>query len=91
LITLLNPEKIFITGKGVQAEEAIFDPMFHTINKFVSPKFEGYGTQIIIKEWSETDWVRGAGTLVLNEIYKSPTIKPAKTPNMNPNINPNIK
>ena len=75
LITLLNPEKIFITGKGVQAERALFDPMFQAINKFVSPKFEGYGTEIIIKAWSETDWVRGAGTLVLNEIYKSPTIK----------------
>jgi glucokinase-like ROK family protein len=80
LITLLNPEKIFITGKGVQAENALFDPMFQAVNKFVSPKFEGYGTQIIIKEWSETDWVRGAGTLVLNEIYKSPTIKPTINP-----------
>jgi len=75
LITLLNPEKIFITGKGVQAQGALFDPMFQAVNKFVSPKFEGYGTEIIIKSWSETDWVRGAGTLVLNEIYKSPTIK----------------
>jgi N-acetylglucosamine repressor len=73
LITLLNPEKIFITGKGVRAEGALFDPMFQAVNRYISPKFEGYGTQIIIKEWSETDWVRGAGTLVLNEIYKSPT------------------
>jgi glucokinase-like ROK family protein len=75
LITLLNPEKIFITGKGVQAKDALFAPMFQAINKAVSPKFRDHGTQIIIKEWSETDWVRGAGTLVLNEIYKSPTRK----------------
>ena len=75
LITLLNPEKIIITGKGVRAGKAVFDPMFTSVRKFISSKFKDYGTQIIIKKWSEKDWVKGAGTLVLTEIYKSPTIK----------------
>ncbi len=75
LITLLNPEKIIITGKGVKAKDAIFEPMFRSVSQHISSKFKDYGTQIIIKKWSEKDWVRGAGTLVLNEIYKSPTIK----------------
>jgi predicted NBD/HSP70 family sugar kinase len=74
LVTLLNPEKIIITGKGVMAKDAIFEPMFRSVNQHISSKFKDYGTQIIIKKWSEKDWVRGAGTLVLNEIYKSPTI-----------------
>jgi transcriptional regulator of PTS gene len=73
LITLLNPEKIIITGKGVQAKDALFNPMFQFINKSVSKKFKDYGTKIIISEWSDKDWVKGAGTLVLKEIYKSPT------------------
>jgi len=75
LITLLNPESIIITGKGVMAENAIFDPMYQAINKSISKRFQDYGTKIVIKEYSEMDWVRGAGTLVLNKIYKSPTIK----------------
>lgn len=75
LITLLNPEKIIITGKGVQAGTAIFNSMFQSVNNYVSKKFINYGTKILIKEWSDKDWVKGAGTLVLKEIYKSPAIK----------------
>ena len=75
LITLLNPEIIIITGKGVKAENAIFDPMYQAISKSISKRFQDYGTEIVVKEYSEKDWVRGAGTLVLNKIYKSPTIK----------------
>lgn len=75
LITLLNPEKIIITGKGVRAETAMFNSMFQSINNYVSKKFKDYGTQILIKEWSDKDWVKGAGTLVLKEIYKSPASK----------------
>jgi len=73
LITLLNPEKIIITGKGVQAQDALFNSMFQFINKSVSKKFKDYGTKIVISEWSDKDWVKGAGTMVLKEIYKSPT------------------
>ena len=72
LITLLNPEKIIITGKGVQADSAIFNAMFQSINTCVSTKFKDHGTDLVIKEWSDKDWVKGAGTLVLKEIYKSP-------------------
>lgn len=75
LITLLNPEKIIITGKGVRAENFLFDSMFQSINQSVSKKFTNHGTQILIKEWSDKDWVKGAGTLVLQEIYKSPARK----------------
>lgn len=75
LITLLNPEKIIITGKGVQADTAMFNSMFQSINNNISKKFKDYGTQILIKEWSDKDWVKGAGTLVLKEIYKSPASK----------------
>jgi predicted NBD/HSP70 family sugar kinase len=75
LVTLLNPEKIIITGKGVMAKEAVFEPMYQSVKRHISAKFKDYGTQIIIKKWSEKDWVRGAGTLVLNEIYNSPTKK----------------
>ncbi len=75
LITLLNPEKIIITGKGVRAETAMFNAMFQSINAHVSEKFKDYGTEILIKEWSDKEWVKGAGTLVLQEIYKSPARK----------------
>jgi len=70
LITLLNPEKIIITGRGVKAEKNLFDPMFLSINRSVSKKFQGCKCEIVIKQWFHQDWVKGAGTLVLKEIYK---------------------
>jgi len=38
----------------------------------LSTKFGPSQTQIVIKHWNEKDWARGAGTLVLGELYKSP-------------------
>jgi len=28
--------------------------------------------QIVIQKWEDTDWARGAASLVLQELYKSP-------------------
>ena len=72
LITLFNPAKIIITGKGVRAGELIFNDMMATIENYVSTKFDHSSTQIIIQQWTEQDWARGAGGLVLRELYKTP-------------------
>jgi len=72
LITLLNPAKIIITGRGVRAGALIFDDMYSTLNNNLSTKFGNRTTQIIVKQWTEQDWARGAGALVLQELYKSP-------------------
>lgn len=72
LITLLNPSLIIITGKGVLAGDHLFDPMFATLEKLQQGKFVFPNAEIIIHEWDDTDWARGAGALVLREVYKSP-------------------
>ena len=72
LITLFNPAKIIITGQGVRAGDLIFDGMYPTLDSFLSAKFGRRTTQIIVQEWTEQDWARGAGALVLQELYKSP-------------------
>lgn len=75
LIAMLNPNKIIITGKGVKAGDMLFDSMYESVDECISKKFGNYGTQIIIKDWTREDWAKGAGTLVLTEIYKSPVQK----------------
>ncbi len=75
LIYLFNPEKIIITGKGTQADNLLFDPMFEYIRNSRSDKFGNYDTEIIISNWANKDFAKGAGTLVLQEIYKSPAHK----------------
>lgn len=73
LIKMFNPEKIIITGRGVQAGDALFKPMFESIEKNQPDTLGCFNAEIIIKSWTEEDWVVGAGTLALQEIYKSPT------------------
>lgn len=72
LITLFNPAKIVITGQGVQAGALLFDAMSSTLQQYYSSRFGRPTTQIIIQQWTEQDWARGAGALVLQELYKSP-------------------
>ena len=72
LVTLFNPTKIIITGQGVRAGDLIFDAMDSTLDTYLSDKFGRRTTQIIVQQWTEQDWARGAGALVLQELYKSP-------------------
>ena len=75
LMTLLNPELVIITGKGVQAGEALFSHMFDSIEQLKGAKFGFDQTEIVIKNWTDEDWARESGSLVLREIYKSPFYK----------------
>jgi hypothetical protein len=60
-------------GSGVKAGDFLFSPMFDTIENLKNKRIDDSQTKIIIKEWNDNDWGCGSGTLVLHEIYKSPT------------------
>ncbi len=71
LVQIFNPEKIIIAGEGVRAGDLLFEPMKKAIKRHTSR--EMYETlQIVIQKWEDTDWARGAASLVLQELYKSP-------------------
>jgi len=71
LIVLLNPSKVLIAGRGTTAGDLLFESMQVTIRRHILPQLENH-TAIIIKPWVTTDYARGAGTLVLQEIYRHP-------------------
>ncbi len=71
LVQIFNPEKVIIAGEGVRAGDLLFKAMHKTIEKHTTP--EMYETlQIIIQKWQDTDWARGAASMALQELYKSP-------------------
>jgi predicted NBD/HSP70 family sugar kinase len=71
LVQIFNPEKIIIAGEGVRAGALLFEPMQKMVKAHTTPEmFETI--QIIIQKWQDTDWARGAASLVLQELYKSP-------------------
>jgi predicted NBD/HSP70 family sugar kinase len=71
LCKLFDPEKIIISGKGVLAGELLFSPMRETLPDGISFAREAR-IRIHIQEWQATLYARGAGALVLQEVYQSP-------------------
>ena len=68
---IFDPEKIIISGKGTLAGELLFEPMRQTLHPDVSFGNDS-PTTIYIQKWQPTNYARGAGALVLQEIYESP-------------------
>ncbi len=75
MVTMINPEVVIITGKGVNAGEKLFAPMRRTIAEMNAGQFGFMTSRIVIQTWSDDDWARESGALVLREIYKSPLHK----------------
>ena len=77
LIQLFNPAKIILSGDGVKAGDLMFEPMRETIHCYSNEEILK-STEFVIQEWQDTDWARGAASLVLQELYKSPfnSVKP---------------
>ncbi len=71
LVQIFNPEKIIIAGEGVRAGDLLFEPMRKAIKTHTNPEMYA-AVDITIQEWKDTDWARGAASLVLQELYKSP-------------------
>lgn len=68
---LFDPEKVIITGKGVLAGELLFGPMRETLPPGIGFA-RGAATRLHVQEWQQTLYARGAGALVLQEVYQSP-------------------
>jgi predicted NBD/HSP70 family sugar kinase len=71
LINVFNPEKIILSGEGVRAGELLFGPMQLALQTHVMPGFRG-DTEIRIDVWEDAAWARGAASLLLLELFKSP-------------------
>lgn len=71
LIEIFNPIRIIVMGKGVTAGELILNPMRETLDHQMTGRGKAR-VELVIRDWSPTDNARGAGSLVLQEIYRSP-------------------
>ncbi|BCS89730.1 ROK family transcriptional regulator [Pseudodesulfovibrio sediminis] len=71
LIQIFNPQKVIIMGEGVRAGDLVYAPMRRAVKKFVNAELYE-ATEILLQEWHDDDWARGAAGFVLSELYKSP-------------------
>ncbi|WP_420628000.1 ROK family transcriptional regulator [Candidatus Leptofilum sp.] len=74
LVNLLNPQLIIVGGEGVQAGNWRLEPMREAIHKH---GFNGLASslEIVIEPLGDKTWARGAASLVLGELFKSPVLK----------------
>jgi predicted NBD/HSP70 family sugar kinase len=71
LVQLFNPSRIIMSGDGIRAGDLMFDPMRTAIDTHANPGLRS-DLEVIIHKWRDIDWARGAASLVLQELYKSP-------------------
>lgn len=75
MIAMLDPRRVIITGKGVAAGDKLFAPMHQQLEQLKGGRFGSKDTELLVQTWTDGDWARESGTLVLREIYKSPFFK----------------
>ncbi len=73
LIQVFNPARVIITGEYARLGGMMFDHMSHTMTQNLNRAFLDQDL-IIIKEWDDTNWARGAACSVLQNIYRNPVI-----------------
>ncbi len=70
---LFDPEKIILAGKGILAGDLLIEPMRQTLHSDISfEQDQDRPATIHLQKWQPTNYARGAGALVLQEIYESP-------------------
>ncbi len=76
LINIFSPQRIIMSGEGVRAGDLIFGPMYDTLALHVMPGL-AEDTEIEVDVWNDDAWARGAASLVLQELFKSPIYRDA--------------
>lgn len=71
LIQLFSPKRIIFSGRGVESGDLLFKPMKKQV-KALTNKDVYQNCEIVIQKFCDTDWARGAASLALQELYKSP-------------------
>ncbi|MCD4722341.1 MAG: ROK family transcriptional regulator [Desulfobacula sp.] len=71
LIQIFSPKRIIFSGRGVESKDLLFEPMRKRL-KSLTNKDVFQNCEIVIQKFCDTDWARGAASLALQELYKSP-------------------
>ena len=79
LINIFGPEEVIISGEGMRAADFLVASFKEAIDRYVMPGLAG-GTDIRIDLMSDDAWARGAASLVLQEIFKTPLYRSELAP-----------
>jgi predicted NBD/HSP70 family sugar kinase len=80
LITLFAPPKVIIAGRAMATSEFFIGPLRETLAALLPPSLADVA-QIVVREWSDGIWGRGAAAMTLRDLYGAPWGTTGPAPN----------
>jgi len=71
LITLFAPPKVIISGRAMAMSAHFIEPLRKTIAALLPASLADV-SDIVVREWSDGNWVRGAAAMTLRDLYGAP-------------------
>ena len=71
LIALFAPPKVIISGRAMATSEHFVAPLRKTIAALLPASLADV-SDIVVRQWSEGDWMRGAAAMTLRDLYGAP-------------------
>lgn len=71
LITLFAPPKVIVAGRTMATSNYFIGPLRETIAALV-PASHADVAEIVVREWSDGIWGRGAAAMTLRDLYGAP-------------------
>jgi predicted NBD/HSP70 family sugar kinase len=85
LIALFAPPKVILSGRAMATSVHFVEPLRRTVAALLPPSLADV-SDIVVREWSESVWARGAAAMTLRELYGAPwgTTGPAPIRDLQP-------
>ena len=71
LIALFAPPKVIISGRAVATSGHFIEPLRKTVAALLPTSLADV-SDIIVREWSDGNWVQGAAAMTLRDLYGAP-------------------
>ncbi len=71
ILQVLNPKRIIFSGRGVESGSLLLAPMEKQLKAITNQRVLD-NCDLVVQKFCDTDWARGAASLALQELYKSP-------------------
>ncbi len=79
LITLFAPPKVVLAGAALSAGDRLLTRLLAAVRQFTPPGLADV-SEIVVRDWGDEIWARGAAAMTLRELYGAPwsTTGPAR-------------
>lgn len=84
LIMLFAPPKVILAGAGLSLGDALLEPLREAVASLTPPSRADVA-EIVVHEWNDETWARGAAAMTLRDLYGAPwnTTGPVRAPRAN--------